>query len=251
MTGAEGTDDNDSMSRQVGRGPVGKGVTTTVAAALAAASGPLAPAVMGAFTAMEAFGDKLNATVARRDAVVVEAAAERAGLDVEEALKKIMKNERLLIVAGLAIDAARRTTMRDKARLLGRSLGAILIDKTQIDEESMWISIISRLEPPHLRLLNQFLLAPSDPDNHYGEWRKSGDRRIGDAGYKSKLGALVRPLSQDLVQLGLLECLPVSLQPFGSVDHSITWTDTDTWAHATPLAPELMKRLDEIGITLC
>ncbi|MHA7284842.1 hypothetical protein ACX80I_01040 [Arthrobacter sp. MDT3-44] len=205
---------------------------------------------MGIFTALEAFGDKLSETVSQRDLAVFDAAAERSGLPLATALEKLMVDEELLILAGLAVDAARRTRMQDKARLLGQSLGAILVDEALVDEESMWISIISRVEPPHVRLLGQFLLPANHSSNFDGQWRATADRMLGDAGYDAKLGVLVRPLAQDLVQLGLLEIIPEFLQRAGSIDTSIAWNATRVKAQATPLAPMLMMKLEDAGIAI-
>ena len=77
---------------------------------------------------------------------------------VQDAVSDEYKQE--LLVRALSI--AQDTAMRDKRRALGRALASAVADNgTQVDDELIFIRVLSDLDPFHIRLLRLMTEAPS------------------------------------------------------------------------------------------
>lgn len=245
-------DPYEPLPPQVGFGPVGKGVTAAAVAGLTASTGPLAPFISGAFVAIEAHGKKLRDKVAERDLGLFTAASEQAKLPVEQTIQKIAEDDRLLILSGIAMDAARRTPMKEKARMLGRCIGSIIDDDALVDPESIWVDIIAAVEPVHIRVLMHFVTHIPDKETGVQVWHRGPKRNLKNAARITGLGDLVLPLAQDLVQVGLLQVPPEfdggspSTSPL--VISSVRTTDAEF--RATSLAIEFLRRIEEEGVDL-
>lgn len=129
--------------------------------------------------------------------------------------------------------------MPEKARMLGRCLGALAADDARIDEEALWVDIIGRLERPHIKVARLFvgdggkfgtgqplplILPPKTPEE------------IGEA---TGLGPLVMPVIQDLLLMGIL------IKP-GADGLAIGGPDSyEEAVKAGPLVGDLFSRLWE------
>ena len=197
---------------QVGRGPMGKGLTAGVTSLIAAAFPPATPAIVGASAAMQAIGDKLNALQQERVTSLLVGAKAECGLEAEEIIMWLVEDEGLCLLAADAIDAARRSRLKTKPAALGNCLGSILADATLIDIESVWIRIIAVLEPPHVTILRSFLEHTATTGSGSTLWGPGPAMRVSELGAQTGLDEAVLPLVQDLLSAGLLmECAPGGL----------------------------------------
>jgi hypothetical protein len=231
------------LPKQVGRGPLGKGVAAASTTAIAAGLGPVGPLAAGLSAAIQAFGDKVNSRVAARDQMLVESIATAADLDVETTLAKLSQDSDLLILTAQAVEAARRTRMQQKVLALGRALAAILEDDAQIDLEALWIPILARVEAPHLRILRQFLSEVPEPALG-GRWVTGDKQQLRNVATAAHVGGLIFPLAQDLVQIGALHDVD---NEGGLRTVPDNRSPLDTYYRAGPLALELFDRLHAAG----
>lgn len=194
----------EPLPPQVGRGPVGRGLEAGAISLLVAAFPPAAPVIVGTSTAMRAFGDKLHQRQQESVTSLIQSAQKECGLDAEEVIMRLADDEELCLLAAEAIDAARRSRLKTKAAALGSSLGTILEDATLIDIESIWIRIITILEPPHIRILRLFLDQTGIMGTGSTLWGQGESMRVSEVGSHTGLDEAVLPLIQDLLSSGLL-----------------------------------------------
>jgi len=89
--------------------------------------------------------------------------------------------------------------MREKATFLGQCLGAVVLDTARIDEETLWVNLIGRLERPHLKVAFLFKNQSNNTSNNIS------DRLTPEsAGQILGIGPIVMPLTEDLQALGIL-----------------------------------------------
>lgn len=235
----------ESLPPQFGTGALGDGFVAAAAASLASIDGPLGVAAVGMFAVLQSHGKHLREEVGRRDGRFFEAAAERADLTIKETLQRITNDERLLILSGIAMDAARRTTLKEKARLLGTSIGAMLEDDAMIDPESVWIGIVALVEPAHVRILGNFLREVPDPATGGRQMMPWGSVKLSSIASDTGLGMLALPLTQTLVQVGLLDHPPTI--DGGLPESTFLSGPLDQELRATSLTVELITRLQSEG----
>lgn len=208
----------EPLPPQVGRGLAGKGLTAGATSLLASAFPPLAPVIVGTSAAMQAFGDRLNQRQQESLANLVQSAQNECGMDAEEVVKRLAEDEDLCLLAAEAFDAARRSRLKTKAAALGTSLGSLLADATLIDLESVWIRIISVLEPPHVRILALFLEHTATMGTGSTIWGTGHTMRISEVGSQTGLNEAALPLIQDLMSAGLLVEVPPNGLVIGGPD---------------------------------
>lgn len=230
----------DSLPAQVGTGPLGIGMVNGITTVVATLSGPAAPAIYGTSAAMQAFGESITHRAAQKDQQVLGQAAIRAALDPEELLRKVANNDAYLALTAQAIDAARRSQIKEKARALGNSLGAILEDDARLDEEAVWISILAQLDRQHIRVMKLFLYEGKDPVTGQPKLCTGSGQKVSSLCYESGLGDAVLPLVQDLVLTGIL----VTSRTIMNMEAEIPDT-YETRYKASSLALDLLTRLDE------
>ncbi len=194
----------EPLPPQVGRGAAGKGMSAAVTSLLATAFPPAAPAIVGGSAAMQAFGDRLNQQQQESLTTVVRNAQEECGLTPESVILRLAEDEDLCLLAAEAIDAARRSRLRTKAAALGSSLGSIISDATLIDLESVWIRILSTVEPSHVRILALFLENTATMGSGSTLWGQGKAWRVHEIGTETGLHEAALPLVQDLMRAGLL-----------------------------------------------
>jgi hypothetical protein len=92
----------------------------------------------------------------RRGGEALAVACEVTELSPEELLARISDDEKLQILAGMAISAAARTAWEDKVLTIGRSLasGLLASDDAEVDTEQLIMSAIADMEAPHVALLD-------------------------------------------------------------------------------------------------
>lgn len=229
----------EEPTAQVGAGPWGEAALAAGASLLAGLVPPAAPYIAGGVVLLRDFGKRVSGHVARRDELLLDSGSRASGLDPAILIERLLVDEELTMLAASAIDASRRSRMPEKARMLGRCLGALAADDARIDEETLWVDIIARIERPHLKVATLFvgdggkfgtgqplplILPPKSPEE------------IGEA---TGLGALVMPLIQDLLLAGIL------IKP-GSEGMSYGTPDAyKEVVKAGPLVGELLSRLWE------
>lgn len=96
---------------------------------------------------------------------VLDAAAREANREVSDLLERIEANDDLAVLAAQVLDAAMRTAMEQKVRLLGRALGQAVADDAMVDESILVTAALAELEPPHLRVLASIASRPI-PETH-------------------------------------------------------------------------------------
>lgn len=229
----------EEPTAQVGAGPWGDAALTAGASLLGGMLPPAAPYIAGGVVLLRELGKKVSGHVAKRDGLLLDSGSRASGLDPAILVERLLLDEELTMLAASAIDAARRSRMPEKARMLGRCLGTLAADDARIDEEALWVDIIARIERPHLKVASLFvgdggrfgtgqplplILPPKNPES------------IGEA---TGLGALVMPLIQDLLLVGIL------IKPGAE---GMTYGMPDAYKEgvkAGPLVGELLSRLWE------
>lgn len=229
----------EEPAAQVGAGPWGDAALAAGASLLGGLAPPAAPYIAGGVVLLRDLGKRVSGHVAKRDELLLDSGSRASGLDPAILIERLLVDEELTMLAAAAIDASRRSRMPEKARMLGRCLGAIAADDARIDEEALWVDIIARIERPHLKVATLFvgdggkfgtgqslplILPPKSPE------------AIGEA---TGLGALVMPLIQDLLLAGIL------IKPGAE---GMTYEMPDAYKEgvkAGPLVGELLNRLWE------
>ncbi len=222
---------------QVGAGPWGDAALAASASMLGGLIPPAAPFVAGGAILLMDFGKRVSGHIARRDKLLLDSGAHFSGLNPATLIERLLADEELTMLAATAIDASRRSRMSEKARMLGTCLGSLAADDARIDEESLWVDIIARLERPHIKVASLFvgdggrfgtgqplplILPPKTPE---------------EIGEDTGLGPLVMPLIQELLLMGIL------IRP-GAEGLSIGGPDSySEGVKAGPLVGELFGRL--------
>src|ERR1700691_5489268 len=163
--------DNEEESFQIGEDdsadrllPAQPGLAAVAGAGVAlaplAAYGPIGAAFAAVLTPAAAAilqGAAAELTQARtqRAARMLKDAAVHGGLDVEELLRRIGADPIKLGLLSDTMQAASRTNVNRKIRLLGKALAeaALTDDNTLIDEQILLVAAIAELEIPHLQVL--------------------------------------------------------------------------------------------------
>jgi hypothetical protein len=231
--------DFEPLPDQVGTGDGAKAVLAVGGALLAGdvsgASVPVAVALL------ESWREKFQKHQEKRREDLVRAASTESSLDPEEAVRRIADDDRLTFLALEALEAACRTRLDNKAAALGRSLGKILQDDARIDKESIWIRILSVIEPPHIRVLQYFVIGRKlRVGGTY--WTPKGDVSVRTVSEGLGLEDAVLPLIQDLLRCGLL-MNPGGLD--GGTPETVYTPDSfNEDLRATQLGAELFSRLE-------
>jgi hypothetical protein len=232
----------EPLPKQVGLGPVGKGVAAASASALAAAFPASGAVIAGVVAAMHSFGDKLNRQKDERTIELLESASAESALSPEDVVRRLIDNDDLALIAAEAIDAARRSRLKNKAAALGKSLGSILADDALIDLESVWIRIIATVEPAHIRVLEFFLEHTGTMGTGSTLWGTGRMAKVSEVGEQLGLQEAILPLVQDLIGAGLL------MDPGAP---GMTYEMPDAYGKtfkATPLGAQLFARLSDAGL---
>lgn len=246
----EETDGIEPLPKQYGLGPLGKAIAGGTVAGLgsiATAGGalPVAMSIAAAHAATQEIGTRMNKIHAEREGELLNQAAATSSLTAKELIRRILEDEELTLLAAEAVDSARRTRVKEKVRALGRSLGAIVADTAQVNEESIWIRILASIEPPHVRLLAKFLRG-STLASGATYWRPGSALTVREAGESLGLEDAVLPLIQDLVRCGLIMSPGIDGIDGGGPSDSSSPLAADGLNEkmtATWLAPQLFQRL--------
>lgn len=192
------------LPHQYGLGPVGKGVLASVVALVGAAYPPAAIPLAGAGASLQAVGERLNALQQARTAELLTAASQESDLSFEKVVEELLERDDLVLLAAEAIDSARKTRLPGKAKALGQSLGALLADDALIDLESVWVRIISVVEPPHIRILGMLLEHTTTMGTGSKLWGAGTILKVSAIGDRLGLQEAVLPLIEDLTRTGLV-----------------------------------------------
>ncbi|WP_416405462.1 hypothetical protein [Arthrobacter sp. LFS091] len=233
------------LPEQIGTGPLGKGAVAASAAAVSIAFPPIAIPVAGVTAALQAYGDRLNKHQQERIDQVVGAASGKSGLTPIELINRCTEDEDLRLAFAEAVDAARRSRLQGKAASLGNALGAILSDDALIDQETVWIRILSVVEPPHIRVLRGWVYPSTEPGSDTPAWSSNGTRAVFDVAGQLSIGHGILPLVQDLIGAGLLMAPLIMHQP-----NVYQPGDFNRMLAATGLGVELFARLQDGGTEL-
>lgn len=161
-----------------------------------------APYIVGGATYLKGVGTKLQEHQDRNIQLMVAVGQDQAGLEFDEFLDAITSNPERLLPFVSACEAARRTALDDKVKALGRAVGDLSVDDSLVDESTIWIDIFSRVDAPHVRMINA--LAETDPENtgHLRLWKRNELRE------KCGLTATVSVLISTITSLGLMREFP-------------------------------------------
>lgn len=225
----------EPLPEQPGTGTWGN---AAIAAGSAAILGPAGPGLSATVTAALAlWADRLRTRESDQTGQMLGAAAQTAGLEPEEVVKRIIEDENLTLLMAEAIEAARRSRVEGKAAALGRSLGAILEDDALIDREAIWIRVLAVVEPPHIRVLQAYVQPRETPAGEDTEWTAKAPVRVSEVAHGLGLEEAVLPLVQDLIGVGLLMTPTLRHQP------TVTPSAFDQILTVTKLGLELFQRL--------
>lgn len=237
----------EAMPHQPGVGIVGKAALATSVAMLSAVDPSSAIFLAGAGAGLQAIGEKLNLITQARRTEFLDGAAQEASLTPEDIIQALLENDHLALLAAEAIDAARKSRLPGKAGLLGRSLGAILVDDSLIDVESLWVRIISSVEPPHIRILGMLVRQNGEHGGGSKLYCADGVLIVSEIGERLGLHEAVLPLVQDLTSNGLV------MHPGAEAMNPETglYSPPDAYGQplkATPLGGQLFSRLSVAGL---
>jgi hypothetical protein len=231
--------DYEPLPDQVGTGDGAKAVLAVGGALLAGAGA--GPGVPVAVALLQLWREKFQKHQEKRREDLVKAASQESSMDPEEAVRRIADDDRLTFLALEALEAASRTRLDSKAAALGRSLGKILQDDARIDKESIWIRILSVIEPPHMRVLQYFVVGRKlRAGGTY--WTPKGDVSVRTVSEGLELEDAVLLLIQDLLRCGLL--MNPGHVDGGKPDTVFTPDSLSENLRATQLGAELFKRLE-------
>jgi hypothetical protein len=232
----------EPLPHQYGLGPAGKGALAAGVALLSAAYPPAAVPLAGIGAGLQALGEKFNSLQQTRTAELLAAASEESSQSFEDVVAALIERDDLALIAAEATDAARRSRLPGKARVLGQSLGSILADDSLIDLESVWIRVLTAIEPPHVRIMGLFLEHTGTMGTGSKLWGKGTIVKVSDIGEKLGLGQAVLPLIQDLIRSGCLMDPGVN---------GMTYEMPDAYGQslvATDVGAQLFARLTVAGI---
>lgn len=239
----------EPLPQQVGLGPAGKVSMAAAAAGLNLAIPGITVPTAAVTAGILALGDKLNKQQERRLLEVLKAAAEETGMDAEDVIQHLLGRDDLVLLAAEAIDAARRSRLEGKARALGQSLGSILADDALIDLESVWIRILSVVEPPHIRILGMFLEHTATMGSGSKLWGTGTILKVSQIGDRLGLKEAVLPLIEDLTRSGLL--MNPGAEGMETEEEGIFELPPDAFGQpikATTLGAQLFARLSVAGL---
>lgn len=112
----------------------------------------------------------------------VEVGMDRAGLSAEDFLNELTKDDLRLALLSEALSAASKTAVDGKIRALGVALanGALADDDARLDEERIWVQMLSEIEAPQLRVL-AVLGAEKPAEESYFTWMYDQNGRASKA----------------------------------------------------------------------
>lgn len=244
-----GEPDIEVLPPQYGTGDVGNVAMAGAITALSAAIPPAAIVIAMAGASLLAWGERLGKVDQERTGELIWYAATKSNLPPEELVEKLLKDDNFILLATEALEAARRTRIKEKIKALGDSLGALVADDARIDSESIWIRILSSIEGPHVRLLSLFLNGSRLKDGST-YWKPVGPVNVRDAANTLGLEDAVLPLVQDLLRNGLI--MSPGIDP-GTLETGLIPTSElaadglNSRFVATWLGAELFKRLGQVA----
>ncbi|WDF33530.1 hypothetical protein PTW37_00910 [Arthrobacter agilis] len=239
----------EKLPAQYGTGVGGKIAIAGAVATLSAAIPPAAIVIAMVGAGLQHWGEKLDKLNDERTGELIGHAASRSNLLPAEVVERLLKDDSFILLATEALEAARKTRMKEKVKSLGDSLGALVADNALIDSESIWIRILASIERPHVRLLNLFLHGSTVKDGST-YWRPSGPVNVRDAAKALGLEDAVLPLVQDLIRNGLVMSpgiSPSSLESGLIPTSEVSADGLNSNFVATWLGANLFKRLGEVS----
>lgn len=240
----------DPLPQQYGLGVTGVAALATGVAILSAAYPPVTIPLAGAGAALQAVGERLNTLQHVRTSELLAAASAASSLTPEDVVRELLDRDDLVLLAAEAIDAARRSRLPGKAATLGESLGAILADDALVDLESVWIRILSVVEPLHVRILGMFLEHTATMGTGSKLWGVGPMLRVSDIGDRLGIHEAVLPLIEDLTRSGLL--MNPGAEGTETEEEGIHELQPDAFGQlvkATTLAAQLFARFSVAGLT--
>jgi hypothetical protein len=238
----------ENLPEQAGLGPVGKGAIAAAGAFLAAAYPPAAVPLAASFAAIQGLGEKLSKIQEERTQELIKSAATVSGLTPDDVVHQLVDRTEFILLTAEAVDASRRSLLEAKCRALGRSLGTILTDDALIDLETVWVRVLSVVEPPHLRVLSLFIGQRGEHAADPRAWSVGSVLTVSTAGRILGLHHAVLPLVEDLIRCGLLMDPGAEGMDTESTGGFYEIPDAfDRPMKATSLARELMARLVAAG----
>lgn len=244
-----GEPDIEVLPPQHGTGAVGKIAIAGATTALSAAIPPAAIVIAMAGTSLLEWGERLGNLDKERTGELIGYAAAKSNLQPDEVVEKLLKDDNFILLATEALEAARRTRIKEKIKSLGDSLGAIVVDDARIDSESIWVRILASVEGPHIRLLSLFLDGSRLEDGST-YWKPLGPINVRDAANTLGLEDAVLPLVQDLLRNGLI--MSPGIDP-GTLESGLIPTSElaadglNSRLVATWLGAELFTRLGQVA----
>lgn len=169
---------------------------------LAAGIPGVAPFIVGGATALKGVGSKLQEHQDRNVNLLMTEGQNRLAWTPADFIAAVTASPERLLPFVAACDAARRTALDEKVRALGRAVADLASDDALVDESTIWITIFSQVDAPHLRMINA--LCEFDPENEgYPHLWKRNELRE-----KCGLTATVSILINTLTSLGLMREIP-------------------------------------------
>jgi hypothetical protein len=154
-------------------------VAVAVAAAAAGLQGPEVAAIATglspvALAGLERMSEVIRTRRTRHAAeTLVDAADEfeaRTHRDFEAFVEAAVSDAQHQELLARALLIAQDTAMRDKRRALGRALAAAADETgTRVDDELIFVRVLSDLDEPHVRLLRLLATTPSQPGSAQGD----------------------------------------------------------------------------------
>jgi hypothetical protein len=112
-------------------------------------------------------------------------------------VERLIASDEGLALLASALNAATRTALDQKVEALGRSLGTLASEPALIDPESIWIRILSDIEGPHVRLMQELCKEDREEPGHLALFRPSHVK------YLTGSGSVAFVILQTLISHGM------------------------------------------------
>ncbi|MFA9430962.1 hypothetical protein [Egicoccus sp. AB-alg2] len=76
--------------------------------------------------------------------------------DGDVLLQRLREHEQLSSIFAAAVEAGMRTTLREKRRAMAVAVSRAVLDEALVDEAQLIVAVLSDLDVPHLRALEEF-----------------------------------------------------------------------------------------------
>jgi len=185
-----------------------------VATAMAAQAGGMLDPILGVALAgakevidpvVLAAARRVESAYRARASSVWQVACGESGLEPDDLVARLARDQPTLSLAAEAVEAGMRTAVPEKIVALGRVLAQAALDDAKVDAERLVVAALAALEAPHIRLLHLLAEAPPVRIMQGHEARSLGWRGDEIADRLPGLAEVLDPLVATLTGTALIE----------------------------------------------